>query len=166
MFGADIHDILFGAIGGIAVIAALYAVVTRYLLRSIVAFGAFLTAVAGEFYVLSADFVALIQVFVYVGGVVVLILFALMLSTVGERQPRAYSDMGALGIVAAYALGGWLIWAAWSTELPEPGPVPDNTTALLGQAFLNEQLLAFELVGIILLAAVVTALVIVRGQKQ
>ena len=63
--------------------ARLYAVLTRYLLRSIIALGAFLTALAGEFYLLAADFVAMVQIFVYVGGIVVLMLFALMLSTVG-----------------------------------------------------------------------------------
>ncbi|GAB4250829.1 MAG: NADH-quinone oxidoreductase subunit J [Thermoleophilia bacterium] len=159
-----LQDFLLGLLGAIAVFSALYAVLTRYLLRSIVSLGAFLTAVAGEFYLLAADFVALIQIFVYVGGVVVLILFALMLSSVGERQPTAASDTGALAVVAAYGLGGWLLWAGWGTELPAPGEVPEETVGFLGRAFLNEQLLAFELVGIILLAAVVTALVMVREE--
>lgn len=162
----DLQEFLIGAIGAVAVISALFCVLTHYLLRAIVGFGAFLTAVAAEFYLLAADFVALIQIFVYVGGVVVLILFALMLSAVGQRQPVAAADRGALGVVAAYGLGGWLLWAAWGTEFPEPGAVPDDTVFHLGRVFLNEQLLAFELVGFILLAAVVTALVMVRGERE
>ena len=111
--------------GSIAAACALYGVLTRYLLRSIVALGAFLTAVAGEFYLLAADFVAVIQIFVYVGGIVVLMLFALMLSTSGERQPLAGSDRRGLGSLLAYALGGMLVWARWVAKFPAvPGRLP------------------------------------------
>jgi len=165
LLDSDVQIALFAAFGGIAVIAALAAVLTRYLLRSIVAFGAFLTAIAGQFYILAADFVALIQIFVYVGGVVVLILFALMLSAVGQKHPLAVSEHRGLGAVVAYAVGGWLVWAAFGQDLPKAGQVPGETVAFLGRAFLDQQLVAFEVIGIILLAAVVAALVIVRGER-
>ncbi len=160
------QDLVFGVLGFLAVAAALYAVLTRYLLRSIVALGAFLTALSGIFYLLGADYVAVIQIFVYVGGVVVLMLFALMLSATGERHPFIPSGSRPLGVVLAYALGGGLIWSATATALPALPLPPANTARLLGQALLGPQLYAFELVGVILLAALVTALVIVRGERQ
>lgn len=162
----DLTDWLVVAFGVVCVASALFAVLTRYLLRSIIALGAFLTAVAGEFYLLAADFVAMVQVFVYVGGIVVLMLFALMLSTSGVRHPAARADRPALGAVLAYVIGGGLVWAAVVTDVAEPGPPPPDAAPLLGRAFLGEQLFAFELMGVILLAAVVAALSLVREERQ
>ncbi len=157
---------LFVVMGVVAAVSALYAVLTRQLLRSIMALGAFLTAVAVEFYVLSADFVSLVQIFVYVGGVVVLMLFALMLSASGERHPMAGADRAGLGAVLAYLVGGVLVVVALRADLPEPGAFPEQTVSYLGRALLAEQLFAFELMGVILLAALVTALVVVRKERQ
>ncbi|MCZ7662444.1 MAG: NADH-quinone oxidoreductase subunit J [Thermoleophilia bacterium] len=158
--------VLFVVMGVAAAVSALYAVLTRQLLRSIMALGAFLTAVAVEFYVLSADFVSLVQIFVYVGGVVVLMLFALMLSASGERHPMAGADRAGLGAVLAYLVGGVLAVTALRADLPEPGAFPEQTVSYLGRALLAEQLFAFELMGVILLAALVTALVVVRKERQ
>lgn len=158
-------DVLFIIFGVIAAACALYGVLTRYLLRSIVALGAFLTAVAGEFYLLAADFVAVVQIFVYVGGIVVLMLFALMLSTSGERQPLAGSDRRGLGSLLAYVLGGMVVWATVGTRLPVvPGRLPASVP-YLGRALLGGQVFAFEVLGVILLAAVVAALALVRSER-
>jgi NADH:ubiquinone oxidoreductase subunit 6 (subunit J) len=158
-------DVLFVVFGVIAAGCALYGVLTRFLLRSIVALGAFLTAVAGEFYLLAADFVAMVQIFVYVGGIVVLMLFALMLSTSGERQPLAGSDRRGFSSLLAYALGGMLVWASIGAKLPAvPGGLP-SSVPYLGRALLGEQLFAFEFLGVILLAAVVAALSLVRSER-
>jgi NADH-quinone oxidoreductase subunit J len=162
----DLHDALVIAIAVVAGISALHAVLTKFLLRSIMSLGAFLTAVAGLFYLLAADFVAVIQIFVYVGGVVVLILFALMLSATGQRYPLALASRSAAGVIVAYALGGWIIYAAWQHEWGPLPQQPQETMPYLGRAFLNEELYPFELMGIILLAAVVAALAIVRGERQ
>lgn len=160
-----VTDWLVVVFGAVCAAAALYAVLTRFLLRSIIALGAFLTAMAGEFYLLAADFVAVVQIFVYVGGIVVLMLFALMLSTSGVRHPAAWADRPALGAVLAYALGGGLVWAAVATTVGEPGPPPADAPPLLGRALLGPQLFAFELIGVILLAAVVAALSLVRRER-
>lgn len=156
---------LFVVFGAIAAAGALYAVLTRSLLRAIIALGAFLTAVAGEFYLLAADFLAVVQIFVYVGGIVVLMLFALMLSTSGVRHPLAGIDRPGLGAVLAYAVGGGLLWATWSTELPDAASLPADAAASLGRALIEGQLWPFEVVGVILLASVVAALSIVRRER-
>ena len=160
------EDTLLVVFGAIAVGTASYAVVTRYLLRAIIGFGAFLTTVAAIFYLLAADFVAVIQIFVYVGGVVVLMLFALMLSVTGGHRAASDSDHSVLAVLVAYALGAWVIWAGWVATLPAEPKVPAQTVPLLGAAFLGEQLFAFELMGVILLAALVAALVVVRAERQ
>jgi NADH-quinone oxidoreductase subunit J len=159
-------DLVFAGIGAVAVIAAFYAVVTRYLLRSIVALGAFLTALSGEFFLLGADYVAVVQIFVYVGGVVVLMLFALMLSATGERHPVTAARSRPLGAFLAYGLGAGLVWAVTASKLPALPAPPLAGVRFLGLTLLHEQLYAFELVGVILLAALVAALTIIRGERQ
>lgn len=160
------QSMLFVLVGVVAAVSALYAVLTRQILRSIMSLGAFLTAVAVEFYVLAADFVSVVQIFVYVGGVVVLMLFALMLSASGERHPLAGADRPGLGAVLAYLVGGGLVAASLGAGLPEPEKAPAQTVDLLGRSFLGGQLFAFELMGVVLLAAVVAALVVARGERQ
>lgn len=163
--GVNLQDALFAGFGLVAVIGALYAVLTRYLLRAIVALGAFLTAVAGEFYLLAADFIAVVQIFVYVGGILVLMLFALMLSASGVRHPLAAIDRPGLGAVLAYAIGGGLLWASWTGESPAATALPDDAVGALGRALLGSQLGPFELMGVILLASVVAALSIARRES-
>lgn len=160
------QEVLFVVFGALAAGGALYAVLTRSLLRAIIALGAFLTAVAGEFYLLAADFLAVVQIFVYVGGIVVLMLFALMLSASGKRHPLAAVDRPALGAALAYAVGAGLLWASWSTELPAAGADPADAVGSLGRALLGAHLWPFELIGVILLATVIAALSIVRRERQ
>lgn len=159
------QEILFVAFGVVGAFGALYATLTRSLLRAIVALGAFLTAIAGEFYLLAADFLAVVQIFVYVGGIVVLMLFALMLSASGSRHHMAAVDRPALGAVLAYALGAGLAWASWTVQMPAAGPAPADATGLLGRALLGSHLWPFELIGVILLASVIAALSIVRRER-
>jgi NADH-quinone oxidoreductase subunit J len=160
------QDALMVVFGVVAAGTAFYAVVTRYLLRAIIALGAFLTTVAAIFYLLAADFVAVIQIFVYVGGVVVLMLFALMLSVTGGHKAASDSDHSVLAVLVAYALGAWVVWSGWVATLPAVPAVPAQTVPLLGASFLGEQLFAFELMGVILLASLVAALVVIRAERQ
>lgn len=161
----ETQEVLFVVFGAVGALGALYATLTRSLLRAIIALGAFLTAVAGEFYLLAADFLAVVQIFVYVGGIVVLMLFALMLSASGKRHHMAALDRPALGAVLAYALGAGLAWASWSAEIAAPGPDPADAIGALGRSLLGAQLWPFELIGVILLASVIAALSIVRRER-
>jgi len=160
------EDLVFTIIAVATVLAALYAVTTRYLLRSIIALGAFLTALSGEFFLLGADYIAIIQIFVYVGGVVVLMLFALMLAASGERHPLIPSGRRALGAVVAYVLAAGLVWAVTTSELAPLKRAPVDSVTALGTVLLERHLVAFEIIGVILLAALVAALTIVRGERQ
>ena len=159
------QELLFAGFGVVAIAGALYSVVTSSLLRAIIGLGAFLTAVAGEFYLLAADLLAVVQVFVYVGGVVVLMLFALMLTASGARHPLAAIDRPRSGAVLACVIGGGLVWASWTVDFAEAPPAPDDAVGALGRALLGAQLGPFEVMGVILLASVVTALSIVRRER-
>jgi len=122
-----------------------------------------LAGTAGLYLWLGADFVGVTQLLVYVGGVLVLILFAVLLT---QKIGAVSVSNPALRLGAAVALagatGGLLFVLAGRAPWPTTELVLAPTTARLGEAFLREALLPFELVSFLLLAALVGALVVAR----
>jgi NADH:ubiquinone oxidoreductase subunit 6 (subunit J) len=124
--------------------------------------GTFL-GIAGLYITLSADFLAAVQVLVYVGGTLTLILFAVMLTSrvedVRVSNPRSGLAI-AFGLVSAVmlVLGKVATMTAWPSEVKPATP----STAKLGHAFLGEFLLPFEVGSLILLAAMIGSVVLAR----
>lgn len=122
-----------------------------------------LAGTAGLYLYLGADFVGVTQLLIYVGGILVLLLFAVLLTNrIGDVQVtnQALSRGRALPIAA---LVGLLIATGVSvTTWPRTEAVSAPTTARLGDAFLREYLLPFELASLVLLMALVGAMVIAR----
>ncbi|MBA3489687.1 MAG: NADH-quinone oxidoreductase subunit J [Longispora sp.] len=157
-------DILLLALGTLAVGAALWVVVTPQVVRAGLWLVVALSAVAGCYLVLTAEFVAWVQVLIYVGAVVVLLLFATMLTRApigpsGEldrpRLPAALVGLGAGGGLAALLAAGYR-WR--EVEVAEPG-----TAARLGTEIFANWVLPFEVLSILLLSALVGAIVVSRG---
>jgi NADH-quinone oxidoreductase subunit J len=121
---------------------------------------------AGLYALLSADLVAVIQVLVYVGGILVLILFAVMLTSridaievsnpATGRIPGLLLLAGVAAVLAVVAVGVF-----GSSGVLPPG---EPTTAAIGNALLGEYVLPFEVVSILLLAALVGAVTLARGK--
>jgi len=124
--------------------------------------GCFL-GIAGLYVQLSADFLAAVQILVYVGGTLTLILFAVMLTSRIEsvRASNASRGRGVALLVVGVVL---LVLGRVATRTPWPsherGAMP--STAKLGHAFLSDYLLPFELASVILLGALVGAVVLAR----
>ena len=120
----------------------------------------------GLFVLLSADFLAAVQLMVYVGGILVIILFAVMLTnritTIETSNPSSNLILGSFVLVAMLAvlLGGIAAYP-WPVILPE-GFEP--TTQMIGTAFLDRFILPFEVSGILLLAAMLAAVVVARKE--
>jgi len=123
--------------------------------------------VAGLYVFLGADFPAVAQVLIYVGGVLVLILFAIMLTKqIGEdpKLTNAHLDLpagAALALITVATLTYMAFMAPWKTVA---SPSYEPTSAGLGVAFLTEYLLPFEFASVVLLAALVGAVVIARKE--
>ncbi len=127
--------------------------------------------VAGLYILLSADFLAAMQVLVYVGGITVVILFAIML-TRGIEDPassnpvmnRPASALAASGVLAMLLV---LIfntdWRLRQTVPLEPG---EGISGDLGELFLGKYLLPFEVVSVLLLAALIGAVIIARRETR
>lgn len=155
----------FAFFAALAVGCALLALFHRSVVHSAFALLGTLLGVAGLYLMLGADFLAMTQVLIYAGGILVLILFGLMLtpSDPGElRLLRVFGGIalvGGVALVVAWKLAGVARWAGVA-NLPEPAP----TTTQIGLEFLRRDswLLPFEFASIILLAALVGAVFIAR----
>jgi len=127
-----------------------------------------LASVAGLYLLLGAELLAAIQILVYCGGIVVLILFAVMLTHgVGDPDMRVHNQQLVWGLVAAIGLAGILLHLlgqeAWQMG---PWAPSGDVTARLADALLRPYVLAFEVASVILLAAMIGAIVIARGEPE
>lgn len=158
-------DVLLLALGAVTVGAGALVVTTRHLVRAGLYLVVCLGALAGLYLVLTAELVAWVQVLIYVGAVVVLLLFAVMLT----RAPiGASDDLDRPGWPAALIGGGTGLGLSvllvdayrWSTvELPEAG-----TAERLGTQVFAGWVLPFEVLSVLLLSALVGAIVISRPE--
>jgi len=127
-----------------------------------------LVGVGGLYVLLSADFVAITQLLVYIGGVLVLIIFAVMLTSQIQDINISNRSMGLLGgylvfFVVATLLSFVAIWAPW--KLTDVAPVA-NTTVAIGDGLLGKWLLPFEIASVLLVATLVGAIVIARKEVK
>lgn len=157
-------DVLLLALGAVAVGAGLLVVTTKHLVRAGLYLVVCLGAVAGLYLVLTAELVAWVQVLIYVGAVVVLLLFAVMLT----RAPiGASTDLDRPGWPAALVGGGAGLGLAallvdafrWST-VDLPGEA--GTAERLGSQIFRSWVLPFEVLSVLLLAALIGAVVMSR----
>ena len=129
--------------------------------------GAFL-GVAAMYVFLAADFVAAAQVLIYIGGILVLILFAVMLThRIGdvEISNRAVGRIPALLVVGGVA--AVMMGAIRRTAWPVAQSLPDApSTYAVGNGFLGPYVLPFELASFVLLAALVGAIVVSRKELR
>jgi len=121
--------------------------------------------VAGFFVLLSAEFLAMAQIIIYVGAIAVLILFAILLT------PRAGRDNGetrwaAPGILLAVALFAVVVFAIQDTNWATVKDSPDITVQQLGEALLQTWVLPFEIASVLLTAALVGSIMLVRSPEE
>jgi len=165
---APVDLTLFTVISAVICASALLCALSRNIVRSAFAlFGAF-GGVAGLYAFLSADFVMAAQLIIYVGGILVLILFAVLLTQkIGAVHVTNRSIGLAAGVPLALVIFGLLTAVALRTPWPlaKPG-VPGPTTAPIGDALLSEYLLPFELVSVLLLLALIGAVMLARREVR
>lgn len=163
-----LRDVLFYVLAGLTVSGAASVALSRNILYSALGL---LTALmgAGALYIfLSADFLAVTQLLVYIGGVLVLILFAVMLTNRIEDVTVSNKSLGVGGGVALMlATAPVLVFVAVTTPwaIRTPGELAP-TTREIGNAFLTRWLLPFELASLVLLATLIGAVVIARKELK
>ncbi len=158
-------DVVFWALGGLALVGALTVLFTTDVMRLALGLGAFLAALAGLFAWLGFGLLALAQIFLYVGGVLVLVLFAIMLVHRSEPgRPTLTSRHDLLAGVGSAGVAGMLVMLLRpALQTPSAaGSSPDAVAALL----LGDLLVPFELAGLLLLAALVAVVAVTGGERE
>lgn len=158
---ADLFFYLFSAmilgIGGIVAFS-------RNLLHSAFAMFFVLFGIAGFYVLLGGDFLAMVQIMVYAGGVCVLLIFATMLSAdISQPEKSNLSFQTVLSTVAGGGIALLLLTAFEKTtwNVVTPGEMVPTTNSI-GKLLLNEYVLPFEVISFLLLAAMVGAIMLVK----
>jgi NADH-quinone oxidoreductase subunit J len=156
-------------VSAMAVVFALMAVTSRRTFRSAVYLMLMLAMAAGFYVLLGAELLAGVQLMVYVGGIVVLLVFAVMLTTtMGALEPAPDKLRVVAGILGALAFFGSAGAALVGTgfQVLAPGAPPANNTAAIGEALFDTgaagYVLPFEVLSLLLLAAVIGGIVVAR----
>jgi len=161
--------VVFWALAALTVGSAAVVVLARSLIYSAFALLFTFMGVAGLYLLLGADFLATTQLLVYVGGILVLLLFGVMLThKLYDLDLRSEVTQFAPGLVIAAGLFGLLTLTALRTEWATTGGgrAPAPTTNQIGELFMGRFLMPFEAASILLLVALMGAAMIVRRKKD
>jgi NADH-quinone oxidoreductase subunit J len=157
--------------------AALGVVLSRNVVRMAVCLLFTLAGVAGLYFLLGAEFLAAVQLVVYAGGTLILIIFGVMLTS---KSPFSRFEAKPGEVVVALAVAGLLFGALVMAirSAPRPAgapvaataaadaPVPAYPMEQLGQALLGDYLLPFELVSVLLLVVMIGAAYLAKGRRS
>ena len=123
-----------------------------------------LLGVAGTFIMLGADFLGVVQLLVYVGGILVLTLFAVMLThRIADVNVSNRAVGRPLAIVLVGAVAWWMVKAAVAASwVVKASGSPEPTTYGIGNAFLTDYVLPYEIASLVLLVALIGAVVVSR----
>ena len=167
--------IFFYILAAILVVFAILTVTAHNPVRSAVYLISALLSMAGFFFLLKAEFVGAVQVLVYVGGIMVLFLFVIMLVNVREmetqrRASRQWRTAVVLGVVLSCELIFFVVRGAdiFSTEGIGPNlivEVQTRNTELVGSLLYSTYLLPFEIASVLLLVAMVGAVVLTIKER-
>jgi NADH-quinone oxidoreductase subunit J len=166
------ENLLMSPFLGLAIVCGLFAVatvMTKHILRSAISLMAVLLLSAGLYLLLGAEFLAGVQVLVYVGGIVVLLVFAVMLTkSEALHEDRPSPQRKLFGLVSAASFFAVSAWAV--SDVPVMSTAIENTPLAgvkeIGRAFLDYTasgyVLPFEVISLLLLAVLIAGIVLAR----
>ena len=159
---------LFYILAIVAAVSGLMVVTLKNIFHSALFLVLTLFAVAGIYVLLGAEFLAGVQVLIYVGAITILMIFAIMLtyqlSNKAIRQTNEQKIPATIIVLVFFVLAViTMIKTAW----PEVNAaLPDNNILELGKQLLSTYVVPFEVVSLVLLVALIGAIIISRGEKQ
>ena len=162
-------DVVFYLFAFITVVSAFVVVFSKNIIYAAFALLFTFFGVAGLYVLLSADFLAVTQVLIYVGGILVLLLFGVMLTNKVinvEIKSGTMHTIPALimAAVVAGSLAG-LFYATWKGTAVVPA-LPGSSTKTIGELLMTSYLLPFEIASVILLVALVGAAMTARRNRK
>src|SRR5690606_2377800 len=179
-----IESLLFYAFAGLAILSALLLVHIRNIARALFLLFIVLFSMAGLYLFALADFIAITQILVYVGGVLILLIFAFMLSNkellddLQSSSKRFISLPNWQAIILALAFLSLMIYSyiSWAQDMPEwisqaeaKGRMilpTDNNIKILGYKFMTQYVLPFEVISVFLMMALIGAAHLSRKESN
>jgi NADH:ubiquinone oxidoreductase subunit 6 (subunit J) len=152
----------------LVLIGGLMAAFSRQVLYAIIGLGIALLGLAGLFLSLGSPFVASMQILIYIGGITVAIVFAMMLSiAMSVRPPDPDARKLGFAIASAVIFFGAVARLIFGTQFQTVPPAPEEawTVGALGHALLTHYNLVFETLSLVLLLAIIGAILIARKVK-
>lgn len=163
-----LYDSIFYIFAFIVILSSIVVVTARNIVYSAFALLFTFFSVAGIYVLLSADFIAVVQVIIYVGGILVLIIFGVMLTNkITNVEIKTESIHVVPTTIAVGILGGVLVAAFTKMEWLKSEPIQyEKTIVEIGKKIITDYMLLFELAGIILLVALIGAVMMARKKKS
>lgn len=165
------EKILFYIFSSVIIIFSIMCVTSRRILRAAVFLLFVLLSAAGIFFMMSYHFLAAVQITIYAGGIIVLFIFSIMLTSHVDEKLEAPAFKKVYFSFMACLLGACLtIFAFLKYEFPIPSSKqPVNSMQIIGKSLLNYEsggyALPFEVISILLLAAIVGTIMITRRDE-
>ncbi len=160
----DTISLVFFALAFMTIVSSLMVVSSRNIFHSAIFLILALFGVAGLFVLLEAPFLAAAQVLIYVGAIAVLMIFAVMLTArIADPTIRYTNEQVPTGLAISLGLLVIMLYSLWNTPIPvSSGVMTGGEGQTLGRLFLTQFVLPFEIVSVLLLAALIAALVIAK----
>jgi NADH-quinone oxidoreductase subunit J len=157
------HLILFLAFGAVCVAGAINLLAQTHPINSALSLIAVMAALAGEYLLLGAEFVAAVQVIVYAGAIMVLFVFVIMLLNAGAEEhtkgSRVAILLGVPGMLTGAVLLAWVVLRHAGTEVVPIGALPGPPREI-AQLLFHDFLLPFEVTSVLILIAIMGAVVL------
>jgi len=145
--------------------AAIAAASLSKLIHAALSLAVAFVGIAAFYFLLGAEFVGLVQVFVYVGAVAVLIVFTILLTRRDAVAPERFNWPG---VIVALAVFAGLIWAIYKTPAlsTSAGPIEPLTVKRVGQVLMLDYVWPLQCVGLLLTAALIGAVILVMEESD
>jgi NADH-quinone oxidoreductase subunit J len=157
-------DLIFYVFAALAVVSAIAVIAVRDLFRAALCLILLFMTVAAIYLLLHADFLAIIQILIYVGAISILLIVAIML-TRDARQGQPLGKMKYLAAAVSLLLFGTIVFCLLNVTFAQPDNAPLNETIKpLGKALFGDPgyLLTVEIAAVLLLSAILGAIAVIR----
>jgi NADH-quinone oxidoreductase subunit J len=163
----DTITIVFFALALLITVSAFFVVGSRNIFHAAIFLVLALFGVAGIFVLLEAPFLAAAQVLIYVGAVAILMIFAIMLTArIGDTTIRYTNEQVPTGLAVAAGLLIIILYSLWQTPIATEAASGDpGSGKKLGELFLTQFVLPFEIISVLLLAALIGAVIIAKRDR-
>lgn len=154
-----IVDVLFYVFSAMTIVPVIYILITRNVIRAVFSLAFSFLGLAGLYVLMSAEFIAVVQLLIYAGGIIVLMVFGLMLTKTKQNEGFITRHRSPIfGSLIALTLMICLSYFATQSNFITGTPVThEDSISLIGKFYLTDFIIAFEVVAFLLLVALVGA---------